>query len=55
MIFLGTDDEYLQWKQNAVAQQEYSTYLLKETLKTAPPQITEQLTSQFNDIFKEKS
>jgi hypothetical protein len=49
--------EYEQWKNDPVAQQEYKDYLLEEVQKTEPIPIyfTQQLTRNFNEIFKEKS
>ena len=57
MITMATNQEYEQWKNDPVAQQEYTQYLLEEATKTAPnlDQFIEQFTRQFETIFKEKS
>ena len=57
MITTATNKEYEQWKNDPVAQQEYTQYLLEEAQKTAPnlDQFIEQFTRQFDTIFKEKS
>ena len=57
MITMSTHGEYEQWKNDPVAQQEYTEYLLKEAIKTAPnlDQFINQFTCQFNEIFKEKT
>lgn len=54
---MATHGEYEQWKTDPVAQQEYTNYLLEEAQKTDPKAIEfiNQFTSQFNEIFKEKS
>lgn len=54
---MATNQEYEQWKNDPVAQQEYEKYLLEEATKTDPKlnQFINQFTSQFNEIFKEKS
>ena len=55
MITMSTHGEYEQWKNDPVAQQEYTQYLLEEASKTAPnlDEFIEQFTSEFNEIFKE--
>jgi len=57
MITMSTHGEYEQWKNDPVAQQEYTEYLLKEAIKTDPKldQFINQFTCQFNEIFKEKT
>ena len=57
MITMSTHGEYEQWKNDPVAQQEYTNYLLEEAKKTAPTldQFINQFTCQFNEIFKEKT
>ena len=57
MITMSTHGEYVQWKNDPVAQQEYTNYLLEEAKKTAPnlDQFINQFTCQFNEIFKEKT
>ena len=52
---MATHGEYEQWKNDPVAQQEYTQYLLEEASKTAPnlDEFIEQFTSKFNEIFKE--
>ena len=58
---MSTQGEYERWKNDPVAQQEYKNYLLEELQKTEPiPEpvaiyFTNQLTRNFNEIFKEKS
>jgi hypothetical protein len=54
---MATNQEYEQWKNDPVLQQEYAQYLLEEALKTDPKSIDfiNQFTSKFNEIFKEKS
>ena len=54
---MATNQEYEQWKNDPVLQQEYTKYLLDESLKTDPKSIEfiNQFTSKFNEIFKEKS
>lgn len=54
---MATHGEYEEWKADPVAQQEYTEYLLKEALKTAPnlDQFIDQFTKQFDQIFKEKT
>jgi hypothetical protein len=54
---MATNKEHEEWLKDPVAQQEYTEYLLKEAIKTAPnlDQFINQFTSQFNEIFKEKS
>ena len=54
---MATNQEYEEWKTDPVAQQEYTEYLLKEAIKTAPnlDQFIDQFTRQFNKIFKEKT
>ena len=56
-ITMATNQEYEQWKNDPVLQQEYTQYLLEEALKTDPKAIEfiNQFTSKFNEIFKEKS
>ena len=55
MITMATHGEYEQWKNDPVAQQEYTKYLLEEAQKTAPDldQFIDQFTKQFDQIFKE--
>lgn len=55
MITMATHGEYEQWKNDPVAQQEYTKYLLEEATKTAPDleQFIDQFTKQFDQIFKE--
>ena len=57
MITMATHGEYEQWKNDPVAQQEYTQYLLEEARKTAPnlDQFIDQFTKQFDQIFKEKT
>jgi hypothetical protein len=57
MITMSTHGEYEQWKNDPVAQQEYSQYLLEEAKKTDPNAIEfiNQFTRNFNQIFKEKT
>ena len=57
MITMATHGEYEQWKNDPVAQQEYTKYLLEEATKTAPnlDQFIDNFTKQFDQIFKEKS
>ena len=57
MITMSTHGEYEQWKNDPVAQQEYTNYLLEEAKKTAPnlDQFINQFTCQFNENFKEKT
>ena len=57
MNTMSTPGEYEQWKNDPVAQQEYTNYLLEEAKKTAPnlDQFINQFTCQFNEIFKEKT
>jgi len=54
---MATNQEYEQWKNDPVEQQEYSKYLLEEAKKNSPilDEFINQFTSQFNEIFKEKS
>jgi hypothetical protein len=54
---MATNKEYEQWKNDPVAQQEYSKYLLEKELKKDPvPQdFINQFTRNFNEIFKEKT
>ena len=54
---MATNQEHEEWLKDPVAQQEYTEYLLKEALKTAPnlDQFIDQFTRQFDKIFKEKS
>ncbi len=54
---MSTHGEYEQWKNDPVAQQEYTQYLLEEAKKTSPvlDEFINQFTSQFNEIFKEKT
>lgn len=54
---MATNQEYEQWKSDPVEQQEYSNYLLEEAKKNSPilDEFINQFTSQFNEIFKEKS
>jgi hypothetical protein len=49
--------EYDQWKTDPVAQQEYTKYLLEEAKRNSPAldEFINQFTSQFNQIFKEKT
>ena len=53
---MATHGEYEESKNDTVAQQEYTQYLLEEATKTAPnlDEFIEQFTRQFNEIFKEK-
>jgi hypothetical protein len=53
---MATNQEYEQWKNDPVAQQEYTQYLLEEATKTAPNlnEFINQFTCKFNEIFKEK-
>ena len=55
MITMATHGEYEQWKNDPVAQQEYTKYLLEEATKTAPnlDKFIDQFTKQFDQIFKE--
>ena len=55
MITMATHGEYEQWKNDPVAQQEYTQYLLEEAQKTAPDlnQFIDSFTKQFDQIFKE--
>ena len=55
MITMATHGEYEQWKNDPVAQQEYTKYLLEEATKTAPDlaQFIDSFTKQFDQIFKE--
>ena len=55
MITMATHGEYEQWKNDPVAQQEYTQYLLEEAQKTAPDldQFIDSFTKQFDKIFKE--
>ena len=55
-ITMATNQEYEQWKNDPVAQQEYTQYLLEEATKTAPNlnEFINQFTCKFNEIFKEK-
>ena len=57
MITMATHGEYEQWKNDPVAQQEYTQYLLEEAQKTAPnlDQFNDNFTKQFDQIFKEKT
>ena len=57
IITLEKNPEYEKWKNDPVAQQEYTQYLLEEATKTAPnlDQFIDQFTRQFDKIFKEKS
>jgi hypothetical protein len=57
MITMSTHGEYEQCKNDPVAQQEYSQYLLEEAKKTDPNAIEfiNQFTRNFNQIFKEKT
>jgi hypothetical protein len=54
---MATNQEYEQWKNDPVAQQEYTQYLLEEATKTAPnlDQFIDNFTKQFDQIFKEKT
>jgi len=54
---MATNQEYEDWKKDPVLQQEYTQYLLEEAQKTDPKAIEfiNQFTSQFNEIFKEKT
>ena len=54
---MATNQEYEQWKNDPVAQQEYTQYLLEEATKTAPNlnQFIDSFTKQFDQIFKEKT
>ena len=54
---MATHAEYEQWKNDPVAQQEYTQYLLEEAKKTAPnlDQFIDNFTKQFDQIFKEKT
>jgi hypothetical protein len=54
---MTTHGEYEQGKNDPVAQQEYAQYLLEEAKKTSPvlDEFINQFTSQFNEIFKEKT
>ena len=57
MITMSTHGEYEQWKNDPVAQQEYTKYLLEEAYKTSPKldEFIEHFTKQFDQIFKEKT
>ena len=54
---MATHAEYEEWKNDPVAQQEYTQYLLEEAKKPVPnfDQFIEQFTRQLETIFKEKS
>ena len=54
---MATHKEYEEWKKDPVLQQEYKKYIFEEATKTDPKlnEFINQFTSQFNDIFKEKS
>ena len=54
---MATNQEYEQWKNDPVLQQEYTQYLLEEAIKTAPnlDQFIDNFTKQFDQIFKEKT
>jgi hypothetical protein len=54
---MATHAEYEEWKNDPVAQQEYTQYLLEEATKTAPnlDQFIDSFAKQFDQIFKEKS
>ena len=54
---MATHGEYEEWKNDPVAQQEYTKYLLEEAYKTNPKidEFIEHFTNQFDQIFKEKS
>ena len=56
-ITMSTQGEYEQWKNDPVAQQEYTNYLLEEAKKNSPAldEFINQFTNQFNEIFKENS
>ena len=57
MITMSTHQEHQEWKNDPVAQQEYSEYLTKEAYKTNPKfnEIIDHFTKQFDQIFKEKT
>ena len=57
MITMSTHQEYENWKNDPVAQQEYTKYLLEEAYKTSPKlnEFIDQFTKQFDEIFKEQS
>lgn len=54
---MATNQEYEEWKNDPVAQQEYNKYLLEEAYKTNPKiqEFIDSFTKQFDQIFKEKS
>ena len=54
---MSTHQEYENWKNDPVAQQEYTKYLLEEAKKNSPAldEFINQFTNQFDKIFKEKS
>ena len=57
MITMATPGDYEVCKNDPVAQQEYTQYLLEEAYKTAPnlDEFIDSFTKQFDQIFKEKS
>jgi len=56
VITMATHGEYEEWKNDPVAQQEYTKYLLEEAYKTSPnlDEFINHFTRQFDQIFKEK-
>lgn len=57
MITMGTEEEYLEWKNDPVAQQEYTNYLLERKIHKEQElsKIIDPFTCKFKEPFKEIS